>query len=126
MRLFKRQGVTYSSDIVHEKVVLPAHFRIGQCKLAIEHHSFQDVSHMLYKLNRYSSYSAQIQLEKQKNRAFTTTCLGTIWMFIRCYFLQGGFLDGKAGVLFAFFQAQGTFYRGIKQLYPDVQLELDK
>lgn len=43
-------------------------------------------------------------------------------MFFRCYFLQRGFLDGKAGFLLAVFNAQGTFYRGIKQLYHDSQL----
>ncbi len=43
-------------------------------------------------------------------------------MFNRCYFLQRGFLDGKVGFLFALFSAQGTFYRGMKQTYQDVNL----
>ena len=44
-------------------------------------------------------------------------------MFFRCYFLQGGFLDGKIGFLFAVFSAQGSFYRGMKQLYPDYEID---
>jgi hypothetical protein len=40
-------------------------------------------------------------------------------MFVRCLFLQKGFLDGKAGFLFAVFGAQGAFYRGVKQIYKD-------
>lgn len=123
VRLFKRKGAQYSNDIVHEKIILPTEFRISKIKKPIMHHSFQDVSHALYKINRYSSYSAKIKIEKSKTGSFTKTLLGTGWMFFRCYFLQRGFLDGKVGFLFSVFNAQGTFYRGIKQLYQDVQID---
>lgn len=123
IRLFKREGAQYSDDIVHEKIVLPAGRRIGQLKEAIMHHSFRDVSHALYKINRYSSYSAKIKIDNNKRTGFLKTLLGTTWMFFRCYFLQRGFLEGRAGFLFAVFNAQGTFYRGIKQLYPDTELD---
>jgi glycosyltransferase involved in cell wall biosynthesis len=123
VRLFKRLGARYSDDIVHEKIILPAAFRISKIKKPIMHHSFQDVSHALYKINRYSSYSAKIKIEKSKKGSFTKTILGSSWMFLRCYLLQRGFLDGKPGFLFAVFNAQGTFYRGIKQLYQDAQID---
>jgi glycosyltransferase involved in cell wall biosynthesis len=122
VRLFKREGARYSNDIVHEKIVLPEGARIAKIKKSIMHHSFQDVSHALTKINRYSSYSAKIKIEKNKRNGFTKTLLGTAWMFFRCYVLQRGFLDGKPGFLFAVFNAQGTFYRGIKQLYQDSKL----
>lgn len=123
VRLFRRNDAHYSNDIVHEKIILPAHAKIKQIKQPIMHHSFRDVSHALYKINRYSSYSAKIKIEKNKTASFAKTLLGTCWMFLRCYFLQRGFLDGKAGFLFAVFNAQGTFYRGIKQLYHDSQVD---
>lgn len=119
VRLFKRNGACFSSDIVHEKIILPDGARVGRIKAGILHHSFQDVSHALYKINRYSSYSAKISITKKKRAALSKTLISTCWMFVRCYFLQRGFLDGKAGFLFAMLNAQGSFYRGIKQLYPD-------
>ncbi|MDP1603916.1 MAG: glycosyltransferase family 2 protein [Legionella sp.] len=122
IRLFKREGATYSDDIVHEKVVLPKTARVSKIKLPIMHHSFQDVSHALYKINRYSSYSARISLQKKQPISLMKILFSTGWMFFRCYTLQRGFLDGKAGFLLAVFKAQGTFYRGIKQLYPDAKL----
>lgn len=124
VRLFKREGARYTDDIVHEKITLPKTARIARISQSIRHHSFQDVSHALYKINRYSSYSAKIKIEKNKKTGFTKTIAGTTWMFFRCYFLQRGFLDGKAGFLFAVLSAQGTFYRGIKQIYQDSQLDL--
>jgi glycosyltransferase involved in cell wall biosynthesis len=122
IRLFKREGAAYSADIVHEKIVLPVSHRVGQLKTPLQHHSFRDISHVLYKINRYSSYSARIRIDSHKKMNFTKMLVSTFWMFFRCYFLQFGFLDGKVGFLFSVFNAQGSFYRGLKQLYPDVLL----
>lgn len=119
VRLFKRANATFSRDIVHEKIILPSGSRIGKIKKAIRHHSFQDVSHVLYKLNKYSSYSAKIRIAANKRPSFLRVLIATGWMFNRCFILQRGFLDGRLGFLFALFSAQGTFYRGIKQIYVD-------
>ncbi len=119
IRLFKRDGANYSDDIVHEKIQLHPSARVGQLKHVIQHHSFQDISHALYKINRYSSYSAKIRIKNHKQPSFSKTMASTLWMFVRCYCLQFGFMDGKVGFLFAVFNAQGSFYRGMKQLYPD-------
>lgn len=122
IRLFKKQGAAYSDDIVHEKIKLPVTTRIAQIKNSIEHHSFRDVSHALYKINRYSSYSAKIRISNHKSSGFGKTLMSSCWMFFRCYILQRGFLDGQVGFLFACFNAQGSFYRGIKQIYPDCEI----
>lgn len=124
VRLFKRELAHYSNDIVHEKIVLPSGASIAQLVNPIMHHSFCDISHALYKINRYSSYSAKIKIEKKQTGSFAKTILGTIWMFFRCYILQRGFMDGKAGFIMACFNAQGTFYRGVKLLYQDTNLDI--
>lgn len=92
---------------------------MGQINIPILHHSYRDVSHAIEKMNRYSSYSAKIRIENHQHPSLIKSLLSTVWMFFRCYFLQKGFLDGKAGFLFAALNAQGAFFRGIKQLYPD-------
>ncbi|KTD20400.1 lipopolysaccharide biosynthesis glycosyltransferase [Legionella lansingensis] len=119
IRLFKRAGACYSDDIIHEKVILPASARVARLKAAIQHHSFQDVSHALSKMNKYSSYTARIRIQQQKSPSLLKILAASSWMFFRCYFLQRGFLDGKAGFLLAVLSSQGTFYRGIKQHYRD-------
>lgn len=122
VRLFKPAHARYSQDIVHEKILLPKQMKIGALQQAIKHHSYQDVSHVLYKLNKYSSYSAKIRITSEKSTSLTRIMTGTAWMFFRCFVLQRGFLDGKSGFLFALFSAQGTFYRGLKQIYRDVNI----
>ncbi|CAM2980514.1 glycosyltransferase family 2 protein [Legionella worsleiensis] len=122
IRLFKRENANYSTDIVHEKILVAPNSRISRLKNAIQHHSFRDLSHALYKLNKYSSYSAKIRIASNKKPGFLGVLLNTGWMFSRCFILQRGFLDGKLGFLFAVYSAQGTFYRGLKQIYKDNDL----
>lgn len=123
VRLFKRAGAFYDRDIVHEKITLPQSARVGQLKTAIQHHSFQDISHAIYKMNLYSSYSAKIRLQNQSNASMTKSLGSAVWMFFRCYVLQLGFIDGRDGFLFALLNAHGSLYRGIKQIYPDCELD---
>ena len=118
-RLFKRECAHFSTDIVHEKIILPQNSNIGQLKTPIMHHSFQDVTHAIEKMNRYSSYSAKIRIEGKQRASVLKTLSSTFWMFFRCYLLQGGFMDGRAGLLFASLNAQSAFFRGVKQIYPD-------
>ena len=119
VRLFKRDGAHFSTDIVHEKIILPPSARIGQLKIPLLHHSFRDVSHAIDKMNRYSSYSAKIRLEEKHHSSTGRALLSACWMFFRCYVLQRGFVDGSPGFLFAVMNAQGAFFRSIKQVYPD-------
>lgn len=123
IRLFKRQGAAYSPDIVHEKIVLPKSARIQQINEPIMHHSFTDLSHALYKLNRYSSYTAKIRINTQKKPHFSGILAASFWMFFRTYILQRGLLDGREGFLLSFYHAEGAFYRGMKQLYPDQEMD---
>ncbi|MFY7698375.1 MAG: glycosyltransferase family 2 protein [Legionella sp.] len=122
IRLFKRQGAHYSNDIVHEKIVLNHAANVSQLRTPIMHHSYRDLSHALYKMNRYSSYTAKIRLTQNKQASFAKTIVGACWMFLRCYILQRGFLDGKVGFVFAMLNAQGTLFRGLKQIYIDSNL----
>lgn len=119
IRLFKRAGAHYNDNIVHEAIVLPKSFRIGQLHAGIEHHSLRDITHAIQKLNAYSSFSANSKAKAHSKPSFIKTILGACWMFFRCYIIQGGILEGKDGFLLAVLSAEHSFYRGIKMIYPD-------
>lgn len=122
-RFFRREGAAFSDDVVHEKIILPKHARIQQIKTPIYHDSFLDLSHAIQKMNKYSSYSAKIRLDEKRETTFSRSFYAAFWMFLRCYVFQRGFLDGKAGLILAVLSAQGSFYRGMKQIYPDKATE---
>jgi glycosyltransferase involved in cell wall biosynthesis len=120
IRLFKREGANYSDDLVHEKIILPQTHQIGRLSAPIMHHSLRDIQHAIYKMNLYSSYSAKIKLQKQNYGSIWKAILGSGWMFVRCYFLQGGLFDGRAGLILSIMNAHSSFYRSVKQFYPDL------
>lgn len=119
IRLFKRAGAEYSHHIVHEKIILPETARIDKLSVPIEHHCYRNLSHALDKMNRYSSYSATIRLSERKTRTLTQALLSSVWMFFRCFIVQRGFMDGRAGFVLAAVNAHGALYRGLKQVFPD-------
>lgn len=121
-RLFKREGAYFSSDPIHEKIVLPCTARIQQLRAPIVHHSFHDLHHAIAKMNRYSSASAKEYLAAQRKASLWRAIGSASWLFFRCYILQAGCLDGRLGFIFAMLQAQGSFYRKVKQIYPDKAL----
>lgn len=119
VRLYKRLGACYTDTIVHESILLPPQARLGQLKEGIQHHSIQDITHALHKMNLYSSYSAAMRKQQRGTPSLLKVVLSACWMFFRCYIVQGGFLEGKDGFLLAVLSAEGSFYRGIKMIYHD-------
>ena len=119
IRLFKRERARYSQDIVHEKIILLPQTKVAQLAMPLLHYSFHDLTHAVDKMNKYSSYSANIRRQNEQTTKFLLVFFGSLWMFVRCYILQRGFLDGKEGWILAALNAQGSLYRGLKQLYPD-------
>ncbi len=119
IRLFKRSGARYSNDIVHEKILIPGGSRVQSINTPLLHYSFRDLTHALYKVNRYSSYSARIRIQEKQTTNIVKVLFATGWMFFRCFILQRGFMDGKEGLVLALINAQGTMYRGLKQIFRD-------
>lgn len=111
-RLFRRGTARFSDDLVHERLVTqlpPAHLRSD-----LLHRSFPDLESVLDKMNRYSTAGAQRMLAQGKRATPGTAALHGLWAFIRTYFLQRGFLDGRMGFLLAVSNAEGTYYRYLK------------
>lgn len=116
IRLFKRESAHYNANIVHEAVVLPKNAKIARLKAGLIHHSWHDLTHAVEKMNKYSSLSAKM---RNKKKSVPKVLASSLWMFFRCYFIQGGFLEGSRGFILAILSAENSFYRGVKTLYAD-------
>lgn len=119
IRLYKRHGARYNTNIVHESIILPKYAKKGRLKSGFIHHSWHDITHALNKMNTYSSLSAKMRKQQNKKTFLLKTIFGSFWMFFKCYFIQGGFLDGGRGFVLAVLTSENSFYRGIKMLYQD-------
>jgi glycosyltransferase involved in cell wall biosynthesis len=120
---------------VHEHVVLPG--KIGYLKNDMLHEDFRDLFHWLERHNRYSNWEARVYYNiltgQDDNGTIGASLFGDavqrkrflkkIWVrlpfkpllrFVLFYFIQRGFLDGKAGYIYARLLSQYEYQIGVK------------
>jgi glycosyltransferase involved in cell wall biosynthesis len=111
-RLFRRGSARFSEDIVHERIVVQG--TTGRLDSHLLHEAFDDLEEVLEKMNRYSSAGARMGHAAGRGGSVTSAVLHGAWTFVRTYFLQAGFLDGRRGFMLAVSNAEGTYYRYLK------------
>lgn len=111
-RLFRRGTARFSDDIVHERLVAAG--PVGHLRHDLLHATFDDLSAVLQKLDRYSTAGAQRAYEQGQRGSLGRAVGHGLWAFLRTYLLQRGFLDGRMGFALAVSNAEGTYYRYLK------------
>ena len=114
LRLFRRGEGRFSDRLVHEAVELDG--RVGTLSFPLEHRSFSSVTDFVKKMDSYSTLGAQLMMEKGRAASPCQAFLHGLFTFFKTYILKRGFLDGRAGLLIAFSNAAGVFYRYMKRL----------
>ena len=113
-QLFRNGKMSYDLKPVHEGYISLSNKEIGSIKNAIWQFPFKDTSELIHKANRYSSLGAKKLNDQGKKGGVIKAFLHGFWSFIKHYFFKLGFLDGGAGLVIAFGNFEGTFYRYIK------------
>ncbi|MGI9308717.1 MAG: glycosyltransferase family 2 protein [Gammaproteobacteria bacterium] len=109
-RIYSRNQFAYNDAMVHEKIdVSPAATRklIG----ALRHEAVSDIGQFLSKINRYSDIR---QANNAKAYGPFVSLSKAIWAFFRSFVLYRGFLDGWRGMVIAYSNATGVFFRCMK------------
>lgn len=114
-RLFRRQSCRFSDDRVHERLLTkgPLH---PMTQLLL-HESFHSLEQVLDKVNHYSTEGALKLWERGRQATLGTALAHGAWAFLRTYFFQKGFLDGREGFLVSVSNAEGTYYRYLKLMF---------
>ncbi len=115
LRLFRRKGARFSSDQVHETVMLPEG-KIGKLQGRLLHFTHRDFGHALHKNAQYAWLGAQKRFDKgYRGGGLPGAFLRAVWTFILIYILRLGFLDGRVGFLMAALYSQNSFnkYAGL-------------
>ena len=128
LRLFKHRagryerlvhGATQSGDNeVHEHIIVQG--ATGRLRCEMDHYAFPSIATFVEKHNRYSNWEAQLAVEDGLGRdehemLQSPRVRARRWLkrtarrlparpllrFLYVYFLQGGFLDGREGYIFA-------------------------
>ena len=113
-RLFRRGTARFSPAPVHES--LQTDRSVGRMSTPLEHWTFRTMEDVLDKVNRYSSLSAPVVIERGGRPTLSTAILHGAGAFFRTYFLRRGFLDGSHGFMLAVSNAEGSYYRYVKAM----------
>lgn len=120
---------------VHEHVILSG--KVGYLKNDMLHEDFRDIYHWLERHNRYSNWEARVYLNLLTGKDQSDTIganffgdavqrkrfLKRVWVylpfkptlrFLLVYIFQLGFLDGRAGYIYARLMSQYEYQIGIK------------
>lgn len=98
-RLIKNKGIRVEGS-VHPRFVLP--FPKKKLSGPLYHFTYSDVNRYYEKMNHYCRLSADKYISEGRNPNFLLDIVfRPLWAVFKVYFLNLGFLDGKAGFIFA-------------------------
>jgi glycosyltransferase involved in cell wall biosynthesis len=107
IRLFHRDHWSFSEDAVHEKVVpLSDHKETLSISGHILHQTYRTPEQFIDKIVLYAHLKTQ---QQPSSSLFWKPCFG----FIKSYFFQLGFLEGRRGIMIALGKFTDYFIRGV-------------
>ena len=114
-QLFKKGVLVFKNDDpVHEEYKIISEKPAGYLKQDIWQFPYKNFEEVVHKINRYSTLGAQ-KLRGRGRSAGMFTALGhAFWSFFHMYILKKGIFDGWPGLVIAFGNFEGTFYKYAK------------
>lgn len=113
LRLFRRGVATFENRLVHEDVRLPG--RTAKLKHHLLHHAYPTLASYLEHMNRYSSLGAEMAVAQHAaGFSFVDIVIRPQLTFFYNYFLRGGFLDGREGLLLHLYHAEYVSWKYAK------------
>ncbi len=100
VRLYARKYYTYHDSQVHESVDTRGAV-VKRLRGPLYHDTCHDYEHFLQKHVAYAHDWARERAQRGRTSTVANAVLHASWNFFRLYLLQGGFLDGRQGFLFA-------------------------
>lgn len=110
-RVYHRERHRYTDALVHENIALGSGSRPARLEGALEHLAVREIGQFLVKVNRYSELRRQAA---QPVHSPAVIFCRSGWSFFRTYVLRLGFLDGWRGLVIAWSNANGVFFKYMK------------
>ncbi|MFC3866988.1 glycosyltransferase family 2 protein [Helicobacter equorum] len=111
-RIFHKEYTCFNNNVVHESIIVPKDARFIKLDSGLTHYAFRDITHLLEKLQRYSSLWAEQHTHKIASPLKAIIRGG--WSFVKNYVLQKGFLYGYRGFIISVCNALGVFFKYMK------------
>lgn len=101
LRLFNKKMGQFNDAPVHESVVMNNGSTINAIDTPLIHYPYPTIACHLNKINLYTSLGAEQLHQQQKRVSLPYAFISGGVKFLKTYFIKGGFLDGKEGLVLA-------------------------
>jgi glycosyltransferase involved in cell wall biosynthesis len=112
LRLFRRDLARFDASIVHEGIRLAG--KVADLEGVLLHYHYRGFADQVEKVNRYSSLMAERQYAGGKRVGITASLTHGAAGFLKSFVLQGRFLHGHAGFVYAAFSGMYSFLKYLK------------
>ena len=112
LRLFRRGAGTFEDRLVHEDLRVQG--STASLKNHLLHQAYPTLDVYLEHMNRYSSLGAQMERTGRVGFSFVDIVIRPRLTFLYNYFLRGGFLDGREGLLLHLYHANYVSWKYAK------------
>ena len=112
LRLYDRRKGKWVGEYVHESVRVEG--SAGELQGNLLHYTCASLSEHLRTLDRYTTLAAQEVAARRQAVPLSRLIVDPAWTFLRTYFVQRGFLDGREGLAIAWMAGLYTFLKYAK------------
>lgn len=112
VRLFNRNMVQVSSDMVHESIKCKG--KTAALIATIKHYSETSITVKLEKINHYSQLAAKQKFQQGKRVYPAKLIFYPVWYFFKQYFIRRQIFNGWAGLVNALLNCQYAFLKYAK------------
>ena len=112
VRLVNKRDGQFDGRSVHEKWIPKGN--VKELETYIEHVSFRSCSELVAKMENYSNLASKELFQQGVRVNAMTPVFHGLWMLIKTYVLDMGFLDGFEGLLISVMNAGGSFLKYAK------------
>jgi len=119
LRLFDRRKGQWTGLLIHEKYELNKGGKLKHLKGDLLHYSFVSVEDHKMRAEKFTTMGAQADFQKGKKAPVFKILGSPVVKFIKDYFFNLGFLDGKEGWIICRISAHASYnkYRKLRNLY---------
>ncbi|MGI6681509.1 MAG: hypothetical protein ACOX3T_08565 [Bdellovibrionota bacterium] len=113
LRLLKRSETVWSGDEPHEHAIVKSG-KIGRLKKELEHYTYDNITHHIQTLNKFSNISAEVLFKKGKKFKWHNLVFNPIFRFIKFYIFKKGYREGFSGFAVAIIESYYVFLKYLK------------
>lgn len=101
LRLFNKRAVSWNSNLVHEKLIIPNDFSVQKLNGKLMHDSYRSIEDHKAKTDKYAKLKAKSWISNGSSPSLLKRYFGSGFKAFHSYVIKAGFLDGKEGWMIA-------------------------